>query len=311
MPNHVGLDYTEHTPEGLSACRSSQHPMFFRLRRYEEYFADSPCRAWLCYYLGPYQSASCAPGLFLLVSCCGNDNWGLPGKMSPCLPTRLLHCEPSWLSLFTAITSKTGSLLSVSPDNHWMYHNVITVAVSLVLGVAASKDVRSSLGPICICERPRRLQLCPPHTGHYPTPQLQHRRPAPIGKTAVSDGLSLCSSFITGHLRAVNVNSKVNCSRLAPSVARQPVYSAIATVLVYIVAVGGKITRPALPLSSHCTPRAVSAASLIAFPPTAIPAYPECPRSRRSFRLFTQRLKSRHRTGSSQSTFSLHTKLMA
>jgi hypothetical protein len=33
---------------------------------------------------------------------------------------------------------------------------------------------------------------------HYPTPQLQHRRPARIGKTGVSDGLSLCSRLMTG-----------------------------------------------------------------------------------------------------------------
>jgi hypothetical protein len=38
-------------------------------------------------------------------------------------------------------------------------------------------------------------------------------------------------------------------------VARQPVYSAIATALVYIIAVSGKIARPAFPpfVSLHCT----------------------------------------------------------
>jgi hypothetical protein len=34
VPNYVGLDYTEYMPEGLSACPSSQLPMFSRLRRY-------------------------------------------------------------------------------------------------------------------------------------------------------------------------------------------------------------------------------------------------------------------------------------
>jgi hypothetical protein len=38
-------------------------------------------------------------------------------------------------------------------------------------------------------------------------------------------------------------------------VARQPVYNAIATALVYIIAVSGKIARPALPpfVPLHCT----------------------------------------------------------
>jgi hypothetical protein len=38
-------------------------------------------------------------------------------------------------------------------------------------------------------------------------------------------------------------------------VARQPVYGAIATALVYIIVVSGKIARPALPLFAllHCT----------------------------------------------------------
>jgi hypothetical protein len=137
----------------------------------------------------------------------GNDNWGLPGKISLRLQTSLLghsqdlHCKAhdsklSWLSLFTAIIPKR--LISVSPDNHRTWRNVITMAVSLVLGVWTQKDVQSSLGPIYICERPRRLQLVHCIREHYPTPQPQHRRRAPIGKTAVSDGLTLCSRLMTG-----------------------------------------------------------------------------------------------------------------
>jgi hypothetical protein len=145
---------------------------------------------------------------------------------------------------------------------------------------------------------------------HCPTPELQHRRPAPIGKTAVSDNLSLCPCFITGRLRAVNENRKVNCSRLAPSVARQPVYNSTATALVYIIVVSGKIARPALPLfvPLHCT----CGICLLPFhiSPISYSSLPGCPRSRRTFRLLTQRLNCRHRTGSSRFTFPQRTKLM-
>jgi hypothetical protein len=166
MPNYVGLDYTEHTPEGLSACRSSQLPMFFRLRRYQEYFADSPCRTRVYYVLGPYQSASCAPGSFsknLLTQrarCRSRSRMphlGPGGARSakPRLVLRQRQLGTAWedvtLSLDAPPALRTvldqavhghhlqDWLISVSPHNHWTYRNVITVTGSLVLGVAASK----------------------------------------------------------------------------------------------------------------------------------------------------------------------------
>jgi hypothetical protein len=125
-------------------------------------------------------------------------------------------------------------ILIVSPDNCQIYRNVNTVAGSLALpvGVAAvakRRDRRSSQSISASVLVEYSLVHC--IWEHYPTPQLQHRQPAPIGKMAVSDGLCLCSCFISGHRRAVNGNSKVNCSGLPTSVARQSVYSAIATVL--------------------------------------------------------------------------------
>jgi hypothetical protein len=90
-------------------------------------------------------------------------------------------------------------LISVSPDNPWTYRNVITVAVSLVLGVAASKiraiDARPKLSASALVNNSFVHRI----REHYPTPQLQHRRTAPIGKTAVSDGSSLCLRFIDFH----------------------------------------------------------------------------------------------------------------
>jgi hypothetical protein len=171
--------------------------------------------------------------------------------MSLLIQSQDLHCKSPPLRIVLAQSVHghhlQDRLISVSPDNRWTYRNVITVASSLVLGVAASKRRAIVARPNVSASALVNHSFVHRIREHYPTPQLQHRRPAPIGKTAVSDGLSLCSCFITGHRRAVNVNSKVNCSRLAPSVARQPVYSAIATVLVYIIIVNSKIARPALP----------------------------------------------------------------
>jgi hypothetical protein len=99
------------------------------------------------------------------------------------------------------------------------------VAVSLVLGVAAAKRraivivARPSVSDGALVNHSFVHRI----REHDPTPRLQHCRPSPIGKTAVSDGL-------------------------APSVARQPVYSTSVTVLVYIIMVSGKIARPAFPL---------------------------------------------------------------
>jgi hypothetical protein len=169
-------------------------------------------------------------------------------KISPCLRTSLLiqsqklHCKSlrlrTVLAQFVHGHHLQDRLISVSPYKCWTYCDVITVAVSLVLGVAASKrraiNARPSLSASALVNHSFVHRI----REHYPTPQLRHRRPAPIGKTAVADGL-------------------------APSLARQAVYSASATVLVYIIIVSGKlIARPALPLFGHCTPRAVSAASL-------------------------------------------------
>jgi hypothetical protein len=49
VPNCVGLDYTEHMPAKSSASRSCELVMLFCLRRYQEYFAENPCRACVCY----------------------------------------------------------------------------------------------------------------------------------------------------------------------------------------------------------------------------------------------------------------------
>jgi hypothetical protein len=48
---YVGLDCTDNMrgSRGFSACKSSQLPMFSRLRRYQEYFEDNPSGAWVCY----------------------------------------------------------------------------------------------------------------------------------------------------------------------------------------------------------------------------------------------------------------------
>jgi hypothetical protein len=120
-----------------------------------------------------------------------------------------------------------------------------------------------------IVARPDLCELRPPHT--VALPDTATRAPStgahrwPIGKTAVSDHLSLCSCFIDHHWPPTcgqcTVNRKVYGSnlRLAPSVARQPVCSAIksaiATLLVYIMIVSGKFARPALPrlVPLHCT----------------------------------------------------------
>jgi hypothetical protein len=117
VPNCVGVDHTDHMPGGLSAFKSAQHPMFFRLRRYREYFAHNPSRAWVCYvsmslperslcsrsfpkslltqdgarcrcqsrmsHLGPGGSQSAS-----LILCCGNDDWGLPRNISARLQRR-------------------------------------------------------------------------------------------------------------------------------------------------------------------------------------------------------------------------------
>jgi hypothetical protein len=47
VPNYVDLDYTEHMTGGLSASRSSELAMLLRLRKYQKYLADNPCRVWV------------------------------------------------------------------------------------------------------------------------------------------------------------------------------------------------------------------------------------------------------------------------
>jgi hypothetical protein len=120
VPNCVGLDYTEHMPAGSSASRSCELAMLFCLRRYQEYFAENPCRA--CVYhvsvclperslcsrsfpksLLTEDGARCqchsrmsqsvsvsdvSSGSWRTTQCeltllvCGNDHWGLPKKIS-------------------------------------------------------------------------------------------------------------------------------------------------------------------------------------------------------------------------------------
>jgi hypothetical protein len=103
------------------------------------------------------------------------------------------------------------------------------VTVSLVLRVAAPKrheiDARTSLSASALVNHSIVHRI----REHYPTTQLQHCRRAPIGKTTVS-------------------------GEIARSAARQPVYSASATVLVYIIIVTARLGS-ALPLCVplHCT----------------------------------------------------------
>jgi hypothetical protein len=152
-----------------------------------------------------------------------------------------------------------------------------------------ASDVRLLLGPIYL-PAPSSITSSSHRCirEHYATLQLQRCRPSPIAKTAVADGLE-------------------------QSVARQPVHSASVTLLVYIIIVSGKIARQAFPLfvPLHSTCGICRLPWPITSPPTAIPAYPRCSRSRRRVRLLTQRLKSRHRTGSSHSNVPQHSKLMA
>jgi hypothetical protein len=155
------------------------------------------------------------------------------GKISSCLQTSFLyqsqnlHCKSprlrTVLAQFVHGRPLQDRLISVSPDNCWTYRDVITVAVSLVLEVAASKRRAIDAWPNLSASALVNNSFVHRIREHYPTPPLQHCRPSPIGKTAVSDGL-------------------------APSAARQPVCSASATVLGYIIIVSGKIARPALPL---------------------------------------------------------------
>jgi hypothetical protein len=52
VPDCVGLNYTEHTPEGLSAFKYPQHPLSFLLRRYQDCFEDGSGHAWVYYVSG-------------------------------------------------------------------------------------------------------------------------------------------------------------------------------------------------------------------------------------------------------------------
>jgi hypothetical protein len=113
-----------------------------------------------------------------LVFCCGNEDRGLHGKISPRLQTILLiqsqnlHRKSLRLRIVSAQFVHShhlqDRLISEPPGDLWTYIIVITVTAS-----AQS-----------ICRRPRQSQLRPPHTGAlYPTTGLQHGRPSPIGKT--------------------------------------------------------------------------------------------------------------------------------
>jgi hypothetical protein len=80
-----------------------------------------------------------AQGLILR---CSNDNWGLPGKISPRLQMSLLiqsqDLHRKSLRLRTVLAQFVHGrhlqdwLISVSPDNRCTYRYVITVAVSRV-----------------------------------------------------------------------------------------------------------------------------------------------------------------------------------
>jgi hypothetical protein len=114
VPNCVGLDFTEHMPEGLSACKSSRLPMFSRLRRY---------------------AAS-------------TTTWKLPGKIASRLQTGLLiqtqarRSKPSrlrtLLTHFVHCHHLQDRLISVGLDNRRISRNVNRVD-SLVLAVAPSE----------------------------------------------------------------------------------------------------------------------------------------------------------------------------
>jgi hypothetical protein len=128
---------------------------------------------------------------------------------------------------------------------------------SLVLGVAASKRCAIVARPNLYLRAPSSITASSTAYGST-TPHRNYstvdRRPSERPRFLMVHPCAHVSSL--AYLRAVNVNRKVNCSRLAPSVARQPVYSAIATALVYIIVVSGEIARPALalfvPLHSTC-----------------------------------------------------------
>jgi hypothetical protein len=157
---------------------------------------------------------------------------GSPGlQKSLLIQSHDLHCKsPRLRTVLAQFHHLEDRLISVSPKNRWTCHNVITVTGSLVSGVAASKRraivARLNLSASALVNHSFVHRI----REHYPTPPLQHRRLSPIGKTAVSDGL-------------------------ASSLARKPVYSASATLLVYIIIVSSKIARPTLPLFIllHCT----------------------------------------------------------
>jgi hypothetical protein len=122
---------------------------------------------------GPWLTTQCEPHLLL----CGNDHWGLPGKItarpqtSVLIQGQVMHRKSPRLRTVMAqfvhsqhlsdrLISESPASLDVSMRTNWLVHSY--------LQFRPQKDVRSSLGPVYICERPRQLQRHPPHAGALP-----------------------------------------------------------------------------------------------------------------------------------------------
>jgi hypothetical protein len=161
---------------------------------------------------------------------------GTPGIISSCFQTSLLILSQNLLRrnprLRTVLAQSVHGhplqdwLISVSPDNRGTYHTVIAVNGSLVSGpgLAASRRRAIVARPNISASAPVNRSFVPPHRRAPPDTPITVLSPSAIEKmAAVSD-------------------------ELPPSVARQPVYGASIRLLVYIVIVSGKITRPAHPL---------------------------------------------------------------